>query len=446
MSERNLVPLDNKDKLKEDSIERLITVNPGYEPITLDYMPSQQAFSASKVEKVIYLLFTLTTLEHLSNSGNIPLNICLVIDQSSSMRGEKLFALKSAAKHVVDQLANEDFFSLISFNDRATVVVNSQRVDSRENIKMLIDSIEAKGGTELAQGLNLGIMEMKRATNFTELNHLVLFTDGQTYGDSEQCVYLGMEAARNNISIHPMGIGTDWNEDLLETVAAKTASSSEFINNSDQIAKIFLQKITQFRATLTNNATLKFQAVQGVKVRNAYKIVPNISEMEVIPGNNKGESNFKLGVMRYKHEYKVLIELLLPNCPIGVFHIGDFSVQYTPIEAQKNTAHLKLPIGITITDPAHSSPINPEVKSILEKITTFKLQAKAWQDLSSGDIENGKKKLAAVGTKLLNMGESLLASQVEQELNNLEIRGSATPEGKKRIKYGTRGLTGLFED
>ncbi|NWJ48364.1 MAG: VWA domain-containing protein [Chloroflexi bacterium] len=446
MSERNIVPLDNNDKLKGGNNERLISAYPGYEPVTLDYMPSQQAFPASKVEKVIYLLFTLSTHEHLSNSGNVPLNICLVVDQSSSMRGEKLFALKSAAKQVVDQLANEDFFSLISFNDRATVVVGCQRVDSRENIKMLIDSIEAKGGTELAQGLNQGIMEMKRATNFTELNHLMLFTDGQTYGDSEQCVYLGMEAARNNISIHPMGIGTDWNEDLLETVAAKTASSSEFINSADQIIKIFLQKIAQFRATLTNNATLIFQPVQGIKIRNAHRIVPTISEMEIIPGNNKGELNLKLGVMRYKHDYKVLIELLLPTCPPGVFRVGDFSLRYTPIEAQKNTVHLKLPVGITIAEPIHSSPINPEVKSILEKITTFKLQAKAWQDLSSGDIEGGKKKLAAVGTKLLNMGESILASQVEQELNNLEVRGIATAEGKKRIKYGTRGLTGLFED
>jgi Ca-activated chloride channel family protein len=186
--------------------------------------------------------------------------------------------------------------------------------------------------------------------------------------------------------------------------------------------------------------------VQGIKIRNANRVVPNISEMEIIPGNNKGELNLELGVMRYKHDYKVLIELLLPTSPPGVFRVGDFSLRYTPIEAQKNTVHLKLSVGITITEPIHSSPINPEVKSILEKITTFKLQAKAWQDLSSGDIEGGKKKLAAVGTKLLNMGESILASQVEQELNNLEVRGVATAEGKKRIKYGTRGLTGLFED
>jgi Ca-activated chloride channel family protein len=412
------------------------------EHLTLGFVPSQQSYAVSNTEKIIYLLLSIDTSHNNRDSTLKPVNVCLVLDQSSSMRGEKLFSVKAAAKQVVDQLTVNDFFSLVTFNDRATTVVTCQKVSSRENIKSMIDSIDARGGTELAQGLGRGIAEMKPAAQFTDLSYLLLLTDGQTYGDADQCVYLGMEASRNRIVVQPMGIGTDWNEDLLESVAAKTGGTSEFIETPDQIVKFFVSKVTQLRATLTNDAILGFHGMPGVKLRGAYRAYPNINELEMIGDLQGSNSQVKLGALSRNMSYKVLLEILVPSGRIGAVRLADLSIQYTPIDEGQHTQSVKLPVGINFVEANRQVPINPEVKTVIEKITTYRLQIKAWQDLNNGDLENGKKKLTAVGTRLLSMGEVELASQVRDEVDNLERRGNTSSEGAKRIKYGTRGLAG----
>jgi len=414
------------------------------ELVSLDFIPAFQSFSASNEQQLAYLLLIIRTGVTHQNLRN-PLNVCLVIDQSSSMRGEKLFSVKSAAKRVVDQLTSNDYFTLISFNDRATIVVNCQKVVSRETIKSQIDLIDAKGGTELAQGLFSGINEMKPAAGMTDLNYLLLLTDGQTYGDAERCVHLGNEAARHKIVIHPMGIGADWNEDLLETVAARSGGSSEYIETADQIVKVFMQKISQFRATLANDATLIYRPVPGAKIRQVHRTSPNIGDLELTTDPNTSMGVVMLGPLGMSTEYKLLIETLVPPCPAGAYRMADISLNYSETEGRHEKHAVNLAIGFNFIEPSKPTAVNSEVKTLIEKISAFKLQARAWQDIANGDIESGTKRLSAVGSRLLSMGEVDLAAQVKAEVQNLEQRGTTSAEGKKRIKYGTRGLTGSIE-
>jgi Ca-activated chloride channel family protein len=143
-------------------------------------------------------------------------------------------------------------------------------------------------------------------------------------------------------------------------------------------------------------------------------------------------------------EYRVLLEVVIPPFSPGTYQIANLGLNYVTTEEQQPFS-VRLPIGLTFVDSQQPTPISPEVRAIIEKITTYKIQAKAWQDISDGNIDSGKKKLAAVGTRLLSMGEVDLAAQVQEEILNLEQRGSTSAEGKKRIKYGTRGLTGAID-
>jgi hypothetical protein len=409
------------------------------ELVTLDFVPSFQAFPALPDQQLAYLLLMIRTQANTLQASRTPLNICLVLDQSSSMRGEKLFQIKSAARQVVDQLTVADFFSLISFNDRPTTVVSCQKVSSRESIKAMIDNIEARGGTELATGLQAGIQEMKRAVGFTSLNYILLLTDGQTYGDADRCVQLGQEAARLNIVIYPMGVGTDWNEDLLETVAAKGGGTSEYIEAADQIVRVFMQKINQLRSTLAHTSTLSFQPVGGVSFKKVHRVSPNIAALEQI---NPGESSpaYNLGPLGRGSEYSVLVEMVLPACPVGSFRVADINLSFNAPEANRMRMDNRLPIGLNFAESTKGVSLNPEVRQVIERVSAFQLQARAWQEIEAGDIESGTKRLAAVSTRLLSMGQVDLAAQVQHEVENLEARGTASSQGKKHIKFGTRGL------
>lgn len=411
------------------------------ELVTLDYQPAFQAFPVLREEQLAYLLLLIRTSATVQEPNRQPLNVCLILDQSSSMRGEKLFALKNAARQVVDQLTTNDFFSLISFNDRPSTVVSCQKVTSRETIKSLVDTIEARGGTELAQGLLAGIQEMRAATMATSLNHIMLLTDGQTYGDADRCVHLGEEAARHKIVIHPMGIGTDWNEDLLETVAAKTGGASEYIESAEQIIRSFVQKIGQVRSTIAPTSTLSIQPVPGAKIRQAHRVTPNIAELELIREQNE-LVHASFGPLAKASEYAVLVEMILPPCPAGTYRLADIMLSFFSPNVSQTKQAATLALGLNFIESQRPQVISPEVKAIIEKVTAFKMQARAWSDIAKGDIASGTKRLAAVSTRLLSMGEVDLASQVQQEVENLEQRGTTSAQGKKRIKYGTRGLTG----
>lgn len=113
----------------------------------------------------------------------LPLNLCLVIDRSSSMRGERLTQVKDAAARIVDQLGQDDYFSLVVFNDRADVVIPAQRAINKADLKAAIAQIEAAGGTEMAQGMALALQEVQRPFLTRGISRIILLTDGRTYGD-----------------------------------------------------------------------------------------------------------------------------------------------------------------------------------------------------------------------------------------------------------------------
>ncbi|HEX2915248.1 MAG TPA: VWA domain-containing protein [Chloroflexia bacterium] len=415
------------------------------QPVSLDYIPAFPAFPVMAEEQLAYVLLNMRTAKGTNSADRTPLNVCLVLDQSSSMRGDKLYAVKNAARHVIDQLTVADYFSLVSFNDRATVVVSCQRVSSREALKQLVDSIEGKGGTELANGLYAGIAEMRPATSFTPLNYILLLTDGQTYGDADRCVQLGQEAARHRIVIHPMGVGTDWNEDLLETVAARSGGASEYIESADKIVSIFMQKIGQLRSTLTQTSSLRFEPDHGTRLKQVYRVTPNIAELSQVETQD-GATEVNLGPLSKGIEYSLLMEILIPGRQPGIQRIGNVSVTFSSPGSPGALKQVELPLGLNFAANTGGISIDPDVKAIVDKVTTFKLQNRAWQDIAAGDIPSGTKRLAAVSTRLLAMGELELSQQVQQEVQNLQQRGVPSSQGKKRIKYGTRGLTNDFLD
>ena len=298
--------------------------------LSIDYVPAFQIFPSSRESQVIYVLLKVALGKDRRSAPRTPLNIALVLDQSSSMRGEKLYALKAAARRLVDELAPGDYFSLVSFNDRATVVVGCQKVTSKETIKQHIDSIDARGGTELANGLYTGITEMKGATEHTSLNFLLLLTDGQTYGDAERCIQLGQEASRQKITIHAMGVGIDWNEDLLDTVVNQCGGNTEYIASADKIMSVFLKKIKDLRDTVTPVSNLRFELAPQFRLKQVHRVSPLIAELPALDISSDAVE-YNLGQLALHTRYTLLLEMVVSNTVPGVLPVGNVRLAFQPV-------------------------------------------------------------------------------------------------------------------
>jgi len=91
----------------------------------------------------------------------LPLNLCLILDQSGSMSGEPMNIVIQAVEQLLDQLKAGDRISIIAFAGTSGVIIPNQIVQDVETIKtQLKQKLKAAGGTVIAEGLSLGITEL----------------------------------------------------------------------------------------------------------------------------------------------------------------------------------------------------------------------------------------------------------------------------------------------
>jgi secreted protein with Ig-like and vWFA domain len=141
---------------------------------------SRAVLGESAEQQLLYILLEATPEGAATQLPKLPLNLCLVIDRSSSMRGDRLNQVKEAAGKILDQLGQDDHFSLVVFNDRADVIVPAQRVTNKGELRQAIGRVEAAGGTEMATGMALALQEIQRPMLSRSVSRMLLLTDGRT--------------------------------------------------------------------------------------------------------------------------------------------------------------------------------------------------------------------------------------------------------------------------
>jgi Ca-activated chloride channel family protein len=187
--------------------------------------------------------------DHFSGEYNkhIPLNISIVIDRSGSMAGDKINNAKKAAKYIVDQLSPEDYLSIVIYDGSVDVLQYATPVLNKYSIKSKIDGITDRGSTNLMGGALEGYAQVKRYYNASFINRVLLLSDGlanQGITDPNQIQQLVRQKNKlEGISISTFGVGRDYNEDLMTSMAETGTGNYYFIDNAKEIAGIFKKEL-----------------------------------------------------------------------------------------------------------------------------------------------------------------------------------------------------------
>ncbi|MGC8958653.1 MAG: vWA domain-containing protein [Chloroflexia bacterium] len=406
--------------------------------IRLCCTPSRQRLPALQEQQVLYLLVELLPTGGEPGQTRLPLDICLVLDCSSSMRGDRLHQAKEAARYIVGQLTPEDSFCLITFNDRATVVVPRQPVQTPAAIREHIAEIQASGGTEMGRGLEQALEQMLRVAAFSGVRRLILLTDGQTYGDEQRCVELARQAQEAGIGLTTLGVGTEWNEDLLATMAAYGNSRSEYIAGEEAIVPLFREEMRLLQGIVAQEMALALQPASQVQVQHFFRVSPEISPLKFHETWEKGYE-VPLGEWLGDSPQVFLAELVLPALSPGRHHLLDLSFSYRlPRERSRRREKYELVLPC-LSDPADEE-VPLKVRRGLEKVTAYRLQEMAWQEARRGQVDQATRRLASVITRLVQMGEEELARRIEEETRRLQRTGQTSAAGQKEIRYSTRRL------
>lgn len=369
----------------------------------------------------------------------MPLNLSLVLDKSGSMDGAKMTCLKDAVKRVIDLLGPGDFISVIAFDSSPKMLVKSQQAASandKQNLKRQVDRLSAGGGTEIAPAIEAGLSELQRAHAANRINRLVLLTDGQSEHE-DRCRKQAQRQAGMGIPMLALGIGADWNEQLLLDLATTTGGQADYIAGPYDIVPYFQASVQAMQAAVVQNAELVLRLVAGINPRKIWRVVPVIADLGYRPLSDRVVAA-PLGELEKGQGQALLVELMLPPRQAGVYRIAQAEVAYNVPLLGLAQEKVRADIMMSFTqDALQAQQVNPRVMNIVEKVTAFKLQTRALQEAEAGNIANATQQLRAAHTILLNQGDAELAKTVRLAADELEKQNKMSAEAQKTIRFGS---------
>lgn len=401
--------------------------------LTWKFTPSQSRLYTGYEEQVLYLLVEVCPADA-SRKERLPLNLGLVIDRSTSMKGARLSHLKRAAHQIVDQLTEQDSLSIVTFNDRAEVVLPNQVNVNPIQAKAKIASMQAEGGTEILQGLQTGLSEIVKRHSSRVHSHLILLTDGQTYGDEDDCMAAAKRAGEREINISAMGIGDDWNDALLDKLAVSSGGTSTYIASAEQIQPLLQERIRGINAVFARGLALTIRPAERVHVRALHRTAPDFEPLNA----NNGRVN--LGSLRVDSPMHLVLELAVTGKSAGKHNLLQLELT-GDVPSRHYTERLRREFRAVFTDEAPSNGKAPsKLLNALQQITLYRMQNQAWGALDAGNVTEATHKLNLIATRLLDLGKQDLARAARLEAGRISKRGLSTSEGRKKVKYGTRML------
>ncbi|MEA3352045.1 MAG: VWA domain-containing protein, partial [Chloroflexota bacterium] len=318
-------------------------------PVRINTQYSRSAIQYSHEQQVIYAIVDMDILpdpEHDQDPATA-INIALVLDTSTSMKGARLNTVKATAIELVRQLRKQDSISIITFNDRANVVIEAGTHANINKAEMQIRSLHPDGGTEIFKGLDAGFEEVQRYYHPSHSNHIILITDGHTYGDEAACKSLADKAAKTGIGLSSLGIGGKWNDELLDDLATRTGGNCLYIRKPKNIRPFLSQKLRNLSQAYAKNIRFSFQTGQEITLRYAFRLEPDIGMLHT-------KSPLQLGSIARDQRHRILFEFIVDPIPTEIKQVllidGEFGFDIP----SKSYSSFRIPITMTLSTQAES--------------------------------------------------------------------------------------------
>jgi Ca-activated chloride channel family protein len=275
-----------------------------------------------------------------------------------------------------------------------------------------------------------------RSLDAKRVNHIVLLTDGHTYGDEQQCLALAARLAEHGIGISAMGIGQEWNDIFLDVLSTRTGGSSAYIAKPQDIKRLLLEKFNALAQTYAEDITLELKYIEDIELTYAFRLQPDPSPIEL------GEKALHLGSILQENHTQIIFEYMIHPKAVkseslmlldGILKVSIAS-QVMPVP------QLRMRLHRPVSASPEAEPPPPKIVQALSRLMLYRMQERARKDLEKGNVDSATRQLQVLASNLLTQGERSLAQTILLEVDHLQKQNSLTIEGSKKIKYGTRSL------
>jgi Ca-activated chloride channel family protein len=313
-----------------------------------------------------------------------PVDLVVVLDRSGSMEGQKIDDARKAIIQVVDRMGVQDRVSVISYANDARLDFPLSYLDHRNisRVGTRVRSIYPGGGTNLGSGLQYGIETLLHTAGGPRQRKVILISDGlanQGITSLHGLANMAAHGAEHNFTISTVGVGYDFNEVLMTTIADHGAGSYYFLENPAAFARIFEKEFENSRNVIAASVELRIPVQKEMQLLDAggYPLKVEGDTIVIRPGDVVS------GQMR-----KIYLTYKADTAGSKKLQVDDIEVQY--IHEEKSVRHAsnkKLTVELVDDEAAAYGSIDRQVwgKKVVEG------DYSRLQDVVADAIRKGKK-------------------------------------------------------
>ncbi|HEY3365657.1 MAG TPA: vWA domain-containing protein [Symbiobacteriaceae bacterium] len=213
-----------------------------------------------------------------------------------------------------DLLRPEDRVAVVKFDDDAEVLLPLASPADRDLLRQAVGMLgRYSGGSRMGEGMwrALGLMEAEQRSR-----KLILLTDGQAH-DEPVVAAVTQRLARAGIPVTAVGIGNDWNEDLLTSVTDRTqgkplhvvsdaaAAGPAGVRPAD-LPVAMLTELERMTREVVTNLRLDISAIANVTLDRVTRVYPFVNEVDL------SIQPYPLGSVEADDAAVFVLELTLP--------------------------------------------------------------------------------------------------------------------------------------
>lgn len=367
-----------------------------------------------------------------------PMSVSLVVDTSGSMAGDKIQNARVAAQSLLESLSDGDIVSIYAFSSGVTEIAAPTVMSSatRGLLMQRISLLQAAGGTNMWDGMQVGVSRMSQAPATHPLRRIFLISDGHANIGPSDPMSLGNLAAgatEYGTQITAIGVGYDYDQSTLGALAVRSSGRLYHLGESHQMAAILQQELQMLSNSVALNAYIEVVPAPGVV------IVEGATTGAVI---ESGRLRYPLGAVHAGQRREVLFRARIDTSSLGSRQLATARLVYeTPSEREQRVQAVPIAYEVTRDRAATERSVAPRVVAMVADHEAAEAQRQAAALMQQGQsqqaavvLENAQRRVEATAAAAPPPARARLQARASSLGTASSAASSARTESEQRAR------------
>lgn len=411
--------------------------------------PHREFLPADTPEQRLFLMLKLRPTMEASNSRPST-SFTFVIDTSGSMdesvvsgKTKRAIVIESLYKIVRSgRLTQSDRLALIQFHDQASTLIGLTPATQVSQLEDAIAQLQNySGGTCMGRGMDLAL-SLLSSQDMTSRRTLI-FTDGQTFDEAE-CRDIAAQFASQGIPLTALGVGNEYNEDLLLSLSDTTSGHRYHIVADNpigsqipisQLPETLFEEIQQAQQEVINNLALTIKTVKGVQLVRLTRVYPDQAELPLT------QDPYPIGAAQANEDTIFILEINIDSRPSTRMRIAQLGLTYD-IPGLNRRSELP-PQNIVVqfvSGQGGTAQVDQEVMHYVQQRNIAQLVSDATR-VADNNPQEAEKLLETARRMTVKIGNQAMLESLNQGVEELRKTRKISPGTRKTVKMGAKGKT-----